>query len=221
MPSRERADAAASRLVGRHDREEPDAEVPGALGRGEVEVAQVGQHPEHRGRRPRRAIELDPRALRQHAREVGGDAAAGDVAERVHAVAVVGDQAQQRTRVEARRLEQGLAPRRAEVGGVVAVLDAGAGDDVPHQRVAVGVQARARQRQHDVSAADAVGAEQAVGLDHAGRGAGDVVVVDAQEARVLGGLAADERGAGLGAAGARCRGRCRRCARGTTLPHAM
>ena len=124
-------------------------------------------------------------------------------------------------RVQARRLEQGLAPRRAEVGGVVAVLDARAGDDVAHERVAVRVQAAAREREHDVAVADAVGAEDAVGLDDAGRRAGDVVVVDAEEARVLGGLAADECGAGLGAAPRDAARRCRRCAAGKTLPHAM
>ena len=48
--------------------------------------------------------------------------------------------------------------------------------------------------------AHAVGAEDAVGLDDAGRRARDVVVVDAEESGVLGGLAADEGGAGLGAA---------------------
>ena len=57
-----------------------------------------------------------------------------------------------------------------------------------------------REREDDVAGAHAVGAEDAVGLDDAGRGARDVVVVDAEQARVLGGLAADERRAGLGAA---------------------
>ena len=156
----------------------------------------------------------------QHAREVGGDAAAGHVAERVDAVAELGDEPQQRCGVQAGRLEQRLAPRRAEVGGVVAVLDAGAGDDVAHERVAVGVQSAAGEREDDVAGAHAVGAEDAVGLDDAGRGAGDVVVVDAEEAGVLGGLAADERGAGLGAA-ARDAATMSAMRSGKTLPHAM
>ena len=111
----------------------------------------------------------------------------------------LGDEAQQRLRVEAGRLEQRLAPRRAEVGGVVAVLDAGARDDVADERVAVRVQAARGEREHDVAVAHAVGAEDVAGLDDTGRGARDVVVVDAEEARVLGGLAADEGGSGLGA----------------------
>ena len=127
-PCAPRADDRGSRGLGGDDGEEADAEIPGALGRLEVEAAEVGEHAEHGRRRPGRPVDLDPRAARQHAREVGGDAAAGDVAERVHGrrEPVVVDEAQQRPRVEPRRLEQRLAPRRAEVGGAIAVLDAGA-----------------------------------------------------------------------------------------------
>ena len=122
------------------------------------------------------------------------------MAEGVHAVARAGDQPEQRARVEAGGLEERLAPRGAEVGGVTAVRDAGARDDVPHEGVAVRVQAARGEREHDVSGAHAVRPEDAVGLDDPGRRARDVVVVDAEESRVLGRLAADERGAGLGAA---------------------
>ncbi len=85
MPSRERADAAASALSAATTARNPMPRFQVPSVEVEVEVAEVGEHAEHRGRRPRRAVELDPRALGQHAREVGGDAAAGDVAERVHA----------------------------------------------------------------------------------------------------------------------------------------
>ena len=111
----------------------------------------------------------------------------------------IGDEAQQRSGVEPGRLEQRLAPRRAEVGGAIAVLDAGAGDDVAHERVAVGVQAARGEGEDRVARLDAVRAEQGVGLDDPGRGAGHVVVVRAEQTRVLGGLAADQRGAGLAA----------------------
>ena len=59
-----------------------------------------------------------------------------------------------------------------------------------------------------------------VGLDGAGGGAGDVVVVDAEEAGVLGGLAADEGGAGVGAAGA-MPATMSAMRSGKTLPQAM
>ena len=108
-------------------------------------------------------------------------------------------QPQERRGVEPGGLEQRLAPRRAEVGGAVAVLDAGAGDDVAHQRVAVGVQAARGEREDRVARLHAVRAEQGVGLDDAGRGARHVVVVRAEQPGMLGGLAADERGAGLAA----------------------
>ncbi len=214
MPSCGQSGGRGIRLVGRDDRDEADAEVPGALGRLEVEIAEIGEHAEDGRRRPRRAVDLDPRALREHAGEVRRDAAAGHVAECVDAARDAADQAQERRGVQARGLEERLAPRRAEVGGVVAVLDAGAGHDVPHERVAVRVQSAAREREHDVARAHAVGAEDAVGLDDAGRGARDVVVVDAEKAR--GARRSRRRRARFRSRGsrARCRRRCRRCARG-------
>ena len=57
-----------------------------------------------------------------------------------------------------------------------------------------------RHRDHHVAGADPVGAEQPVGLDDAGAGAGHVVLVRPQQPRVLGGLAADQRAAGQHAA---------------------
>ena len=74
----------------------------------------------------------------------------------------LGDEAQQRLGVQAGGLEQRLAPRVpcAEVGGAVAVLDARARDDVPHERVAVRVQAARCEGEHDVAVAHAVGAEE-------------------------------------------------------------
>jgi hypothetical protein len=73
------------RLVGRDDGDETDAEVPRALGVFQTQPAEVGEHAEHGAGRPRRPVDLDPRLRRQHAGEVRGDAAAGDVAERVDA----------------------------------------------------------------------------------------------------------------------------------------
>jgi len=58
------------------------------------------------------------------------------------------------------------------------------------------VQAAGLHRDHGVAGADPGGAEQPVGLDHTGRGAGDVVLVRGQQPGVLGGLAADQRAAG-------------------------
>ena len=70
---------------------------------------------------------------------------------------------------------------------------------MPHERVAVGVQTGRRHRHHDVTLAHQLGAEQRVGLDHTGGGAGDVVLVRVEQAGMLGRLATEQRGAGLGA----------------------
>ena len=67
----------------------------------------------------------------------------------------------------------------------------------------------------------ALRAEHGIRLDHADRGTGDVVVVRAEQPGVLGGLAADERGAGRGAGVARCRATMSAMRSGTTLPQAM
>ena len=61
------------------------------------------------------------------------------------------------------------------------------------------MQAGRGHRDDDVAGADQLGAEQLVGLDDARGGAGDVVLVGRQQARVLRGLAAEQRRAGLGA----------------------
>ena len=49
-----------------------------------------------------------------------------------------------------------------------------------------------RQGDHDVTVGDALRTQHGGILDDAGRGAGDVVLVGLEQARVLGGLAADE-----------------------------
>jgi hypothetical protein len=61
------------------------------------------------------------------------------------------------------------------------------------------VQAAGRHREHRVARAHPGGPEEPVRLDHAGRRAGHVVLVGLHQAGVLGGLAADERAAGLDA----------------------
>ena len=109
-PSSAMTDAAASAATTAKN-PMPRFQVPSVDSR--VDAGEVAEHPEDRGRRPRRAVELDPRPRREHAREVRGDAAAGDVA-RASArpsSARSGEQLHERAGVEARRLEQRLAPR--------------------------------------------------------------------------------------------------------------
>ena len=71
------------------------------------------------------------------------------------------------------------------------------GQDMADERVPVAVQTRRAERDERVARLDPVGTEYAVGVHHADPGAGDVVLVGPHHARMLRGLAADERAAGL------------------------
>ena len=75
--------------------------------------------------------------------------------------------------------------------------------------------------EHDVAGRDALGAEDVGVLDDAGGGAGDVVLVGLEQARVLGGLAADEGDPRLLAGRGDAATRCAAMRSGTTLPVAM
>ncbi len=163
---------------GVHDRDHPDAEVPGALGLFERQAAPLREHPEHRLRAPGRAVELDPRAVRQHARQVGGDAAAGDVAEGVDGVragrrAAAPAASRRAGSVRAARRRSGRRTRRRGRCSATPRL----GEDAAHQREAVAVQSARRDRDHDVAVLHPLGAEHGIRLDHSDRGARDVVVV--------------------------------------------
>ena len=70
---------------------------------------------------------------------------------------------------------------------------------MPDQGVAVGVQPGRLHGDHRVAGTDPAGAEQVVGLHDAGGRPRDVVLVGLEQARVLGGLATDQRAAGLDA----------------------
>ena len=72
--------------------------------------------------------------------------------------------------------------------------------DLARERVAVRVQARRRQPDHDVAGGEVARAAGSRALDDADAEPGEVVVAAVIEAGQLGGLAADERAAGLAAA---------------------
>lgn len=101
--------------------------------------------------------------------------------------------------VDAGGLEQFLAQGAAEFGDLAVQGPAGVVDDAADQGVAVGVQAGGGHADDDVAGADTVRAQQLVGLDNTGGGTGHIVFVLAQQARVLGGFAAHQRGARNGA----------------------
>ena len=111
--------------------------------------------------------------------------------------AVGADEVEQVAGVDAGRLEELLAEGAAELVDVPVERPPGVLDDLAHERVAVGVQARAGHPQHHVAGADALRTEHRGILHDPGRGTGDVVLVRLEQARVLGGLATDEGDAGL------------------------
>ena len=101
--------------------------------------------------------------------------------------------------VEARGLEQLLAQGAPELGDLALQVPAGVLDDPAHQGVAVGVQTGGAQGDQDVSGAHLLRTEHPVGLDDAGGGTCDVVLVGGHEAGVLGGLPTQQRGSDGGA----------------------
>src|SRR6185312_3469735 len=140
----------------------------------------------------------------EDAGQVGGQAATGDMAEAMQhrgpAGVEVVHEVQAVRGVDAGRDQQLLAQGAPEFGDLAVQGPSGVVDDPADQRVAVGMEARGGHGDDGVARADAFGAQQRVGFHGAGRGAGDVVLVLAQQARVLGGFAADQGGAGHRAA---------------------
>ena len=101
-------------------------------------------------RRPRPGVRIEPRAaaLGQHAHQVAGDAAAGDVRERVHAPC--SSSGISAGAVPAVRREQRVAERLARAAGQ-RVARASSPERVQHaarQREAVGVESRGRESEH-------------------------------------------------------------------------
>lgn len=125
--------------------------------------------------------------------------AAGDVREGAHIG--FGDQGQAVLGIDLGGLQQLLAEGTAELLDMSGELHAvDIQQHLAGQGVTVGVQTRGAHTDDHIAGADAIRAEHGIGLDHADAGAGDVVVVRAHQARVFGGLAAEQGAAGQDAA---------------------
>jgi hypothetical protein len=101
--------------------------------------------------RARRRVDRGAEAVGQHARQVLGQAAAGDVGEGVHAAGA--DRGEQRAHVDAGGFEQRLAEGRVGEGGGRVPGEAGVGDDAAHEAEAVGVDPRGGEAEQDVASA--------------------------------------------------------------------
>ena len=105
----------------------------------------------------------------------------------------VGAELAHRVEVGAVGLEQQLGEGAVGAGQRLAVLELVLADDVPNQRVAVGVQSAAGQAEDRVAGAHPGAVDDPVALDHADDEAGEVVVSERVQAGHLRGLAAEER----------------------------
>ena len=145
---------ASSASAGRDDRDHADAAVEGArhLGRADRRrPRRASGTPAARSRRRRR--DATPSPSGSDARDVVDEPAAGDVRERLDAARA--DRGEAGLDVDARRRQQRVAQalaRRERRGR--AVVEAGAGDDMAHQRIAVGMHARRGQAEHHVAGRD-------------------------------------------------------------------
>ena len=157
-------------------------------------------HPgEHRRQRP--ALEIDPGdgAVRQHPREVLGQAAAGDVSDRANLDGAAREQLAHGGDVDASGGEQSLAERRAVGERAFRAL---AFEQAADQRVAVRVRTGGVDAEHRVADADAAAVDDRRLLDHADGEACQIVVFPGVEPRHLRRLAAEQRRPGqLAAAG--------------------
>ncbi|GAB5376861.1 MAG: hypothetical protein AcusKO_33230 [Acuticoccus sp.] len=145
------------------------------------------------------ALDLGGEPVGQHARHVAGDAAAGDVSQRLDGRALGLQRRQHGAHIDARRLEERAADRARAKGG--AIVEPAVGGELAHQREAVGVDAGARQRQEHVAGRERRSRQQVVALHGTDDEAGKVVVAGGVVAGHLGCFAADQRAARLAAAG--------------------
>mmetsp|Transcript_30321 Transcript_30321/g.90476 ORF Transcript_30321/g.90476 Transcript_30321/m.90476 type:complete len:759 (+) Transcript_30321:306-2582(+) len=182
------------RRVGRRDDEHhADAAVEGAqklLDGG----ARDARHPaKHGGRGPRRRVDRGADTRGEDARQVLGQATAGDVRERLDLARPRGGEAT--LDVELGRREERVGERRSRSEGRRRVpREAGPLDDAPHEREAVRVHARRAEADEHVSGSDLFEAGQDVSALHGADGEpGQVVVTGRVHARHLGRFAADER----------------------------
>ena len=127
------------------------------------------QEREDRRTRPAAGVDARAYALRQHARDVAVEAAAGDVHDAVHLE--IAHDVQHRLHVDACRREQRGGERSVQFWRRVAQVELAREDarvdHGAHQRVAVAVHARGREPDHDIAVGDRGTVDQLVALDHA------------------------------------------------------
>ena len=183
---------------GWRDEQHPGAAIERAEQGVGVQPASRAEPVEQRWQAQGGAVERDLRAGREYARQIGGDAAAGDMRQRLDGAG--GQHRQEFAHVDPGRIEECLAqgPVRRE-GRWAGKVEPFPGDDRPHQREAVGMQSVARQRQHDIPRLEIMAREHAVPFNRPHRETGKVVGPARVEARQFGCFATRQRTSGLSA----------------------
>ena len=179
---------------------ETDAHVEGAEHVVERHAALRHQPREERRHRPPRQVHAGDHRRRQHARQVVGDAAAGDVRHALDELAV--EHRAHEPQIGAVRLEQRLAHGGAQFTHVAVHAEAELlEDDAARERVAVRVHPARRHADERVALGDAAAGNQALAVGGADDEAGQVVFAVGIEAGHLGRLAPQQRAAVLAAGG--------------------
>src|SRR5450759_2553188 len=186
-------------LAGRHHQQHSEPHVERLQHLEQVDASDLLNEREDVLDRPGPVDHLGVHVARQHAWQVLGDAAAGDVGYRPDVAGFY--HLEDRRRVD-HRGGQKLDPQRVRylLGMVVQVEVPRVEEELAGQRVAVGVQAGGTQPDDPVLGHHPRTVDDLVLLDHADAEARQVVVVLLHHAGVLGYLAAGERAAGLYAA---------------------
>ncbi len=198
-PSAGQGREGARRRLGRDHRDEPEAEVEGALHLVFADTAAALHQIEDRRAPPAVAEHHRPGAVRQDPREVSDDASAGDVGQRL------GPRLRQKRfdgrGVDDRRAEQGLAERLAQgVDGRAERQAPTIEQGLSGQRIAVAVEPARSHADEHVARDHAASVDDRCAIDHPHREARQIVFARVVEARELSGLPADQRHIGLLAA---------------------
>eukprot|EP01092_Planopodium_desertum_P014841 TRINITY_DN7609_c0_g4_i2.p2 TRINITY_DN7609_c0_g4~~TRINITY_DN7609_c0_g4_i2.p2 ORF type:complete len:374 (-),score=160.05 TRINITY_DN7609_c0_g4_i2:543-1664(-) len=186
-------------LVRGDDQHEADAAVEGAPHLAVSHRAFLLQPLEHRRQGPRRGLDVQAEAFGHHADDVLGEAATSDVGHAVDGIAMRLQQRQDRLDVQAggghQRIDQLDPAFQFQLGRA-----AGAVVDAADQRIAVGVRAGRSDADQHVAGGDMGAVLQLALFDGRDGEAGQVVLARRVHVGHLGGFAADQGAAGLGAA---------------------
>jgi hypothetical protein len=186
-------------LVGGDHDDHSDTAVEGAVHLGRGDVAGLLEPTEYGRRDPMGGIDACGGTFRQHARQVFGQAAAGDVGKRMYAAGT--DRGERRFHVNTGRLQKRLAEGQIRSkGGCVRIVDAGGAGDHANQRKTVGMDPVGGEAEDHVTGCDLAPREHLVAFNGADAESGEVVVTIAVHARHFRRFPTDQRAAGALAA---------------------